>query len=41
MTRGQIERYQAESIARAYLKPIAKHSQNQQTKAKQPEGVTA
>lgn len=41
MTREQIERYQAESIARAYLKPIAKHSQNKQTKTKQPEGVTA
>lgn len=41
MTREQIERYQAESIARAYLKPIAKHSHNQQTKTKQPEGVTA
>lgn len=41
MTREQIERYQIESVMRASLKPIAKHSQNQQTKAKQPEGATA
>lgn len=34
-------RYQAESVARAKLPPIAKHSQNQQTKTKQPEGATA
>ncbi|HED2944878.1 MULTISPECIES: hypothetical protein [Citrobacter] len=39
MTREQIARYQAESVARANLKPIAKHSQNQQTK--QPERATA
>ncbi|MDC7312674.1 hypothetical protein QIV32_05145 [Enterobacter ludwigii] len=33
MTREQIVRYQAESVKRANLPPIAKHSQ---TKTKQP-----
>lgn len=41
MTRDQIARYQAESVMRATLPPVAKHSQNQQTKTKQPEGVAA
>ncbi|AUJ81354.1 hypothetical protein CWI88_10010 [Enterobacter cancerogenus] len=33
MTRDQIIRYQAESVKRAYLPPLAKHSQ---TKTNQP-----
>ncbi|WP_194432986.1 hypothetical protein [Klebsiella pneumoniae] len=40
MTREQIVRYQAESIKRANLPPVAKHSQNQ-TKTKQPLGEAA
>ncbi|HGY4928910.1 MAG: hypothetical protein E6314_00190 [Enterobacter sp.] len=39
MTSEQIIRYQAESVMRAKLQPVAKHSQNQQTK--QPERATA
>lgn len=38
MTRDQIIRYQAESVKRANLPPIAKHSQ---TKNKQPERAAA
>lgn len=30
MTRDQIARYQAESVARAKQPPVAKHSQNKQ-----------
>ncbi|MGS0047806.1 hypothetical protein [Escherichia coli] len=30
MTRADIEKYQAESVKRANLPPIAKHSQNKQ-----------
>jgi hypothetical protein len=37
MTREQINRYQMESVMRAFLKPIAKHSK-QKTKPKQPAG---
>ncbi|EHF4941708.1 hypothetical protein ACUA1R_000128 [Enterobacter hormaechei] len=33
-------RYQAESVKRASLQPVAKHSQNQ-TKTKQPERAAA
>ncbi|MDU4299176.1 MAG: hypothetical protein E7I28_23790 [Enterobacter asburiae] len=33
MTRVDVERYQAESVKRAYLSPVAKHSQ---TKTNQP-----
>ncbi|MBC1185892.1 hypothetical protein HII27_09195 [Kluyvera sp. SCKS090646] len=40
MTREQIIRYQAESVMRARLPPVAKHSQNQ-TKAKQPNRAAA
>lgn len=40
MTREQIVRYQAESVKRANLPPVAKHSQNQ-TKTKQPERAAA
>ncbi|HBR0482413.1 hypothetical protein ACNSPR_24020 [Klebsiella pneumoniae] len=40
MTREQIVRYQAESVKRANLPPVAKHSQNQ-TKTKQPLGEAA
>lgn len=39
MTSEQIIRYQAESVMRAKLPPVANHSQNQQTK--QPERATA
>ncbi|MEP6457335.1 hypothetical protein [Citrobacter freundii] len=39
MTRDQIIRYQAESVKRASLPPVAKHSQ--QTKTKQPERAAA
>ena len=35
MTRADFEKYQAESVKRANLPPIAKHGQNKQTK--QPE----
>ncbi|EFT2697628.1 TPA: hypothetical protein SI386_004672 [Escherichia coli] len=38
MTPDQIARYQAESVKRANLPPVAKHSQ---TETKQPEGVAA
>lgn len=38
MTRDQIIRYQAESVKRAYLPPVAKHSQ---TKTKQPQKEAA
>ncbi|ELT3493874.1 hypothetical protein [Citrobacter freundii] len=38
MTRDQIIRYQAESVKRAYLPPIAKHSQ---TKTKQSQKEAA
>lgn len=40
MTRDQIARYQAESVARAKQPPVAKHSQNQ-TKTKKPERAAA
>jgi len=38
MTRDQIARYQAESVLRAKMPPVAKHSQ---TKTKQPLGEAA
>jgi len=38
MTRGQIARYQAESVMRAKMPPVAKHSQ---TETKQPLGEAA
>ncbi|WIK22278.1 hypothetical protein OI909_12430 [Enterobacter asburiae] len=38
MTRDQIIRYQAESVKRAYLSPVAKHSQS---KNKQPQKEAA
>ena len=38
MTREQIIRYQAESVMRAKMPPVAKHSQN---KTKQPLGEAA
>ncbi len=41
MTRGQIARYEGKSVKRANLPPVAKHSQNQQTKTKQPERAAA
>lgn len=40
MTRDQIVRYQAESVKRANLPPVAKHSQQQQ-KTKQTAGEAA
>lgn len=40
MTSEQIIQYQAESVMRAKLPPVAKHSQNQ-TKAKQPKRAAA
>lgn len=40
MTRADFEKYQAESVKRASLPPVAKHSQNQ-TKTKQPLGEAA
>lgn len=40
MTSEQIIRYQAESVMRANLPPVAKHSQNQ-TKTKQPKRAAA
>ncbi|HIG8487916.1 TPA: hypothetical protein ACYEL7_001120 [Klebsiella pneumoniae] len=40
MTMADFERYQAESVKRASLPPVAKHSQNQ-TKTKQPLGEAA
>ncbi|HDC4520925.1 TPA: hypothetical protein O8T94_000698 [Enterobacter kobei] len=38
MTRDEITRYQAESVKRASMPPIAKHSQ---TKTKQPQKEAA
>ncbi|WP_369521227.1 hypothetical protein [Escherichia coli] len=38
MTRGQIARYQAESVMRAKMPPVAKHSQ---TKTNQPQKEAA
>ncbi|MGQ4865646.1 hypothetical protein [Enterobacter kobei] len=38
MTRDQIIRYQAESVMRAKMPPVAKHSQ---TKTKQPQKEAA
>ena len=38
MTRDQIARYQAESVMRAKMPPVAKHSQNQ---TKQPQKEAA
>lgn len=38
MTRADFERYQAESVKRVYLPPIAKHSQ---TKTNQPQKEAA
>ncbi|HHH4560067.1 hypothetical protein L8S99_11110 [Enterobacter roggenkampii] len=38
MTSEQIERYQAESVKRAYLPPVAKHSQ---AKTNQPQKEAA
>lgn len=38
MTREQVARYQAESVKRAYLPPVAKHSQ---TKTNQPQKEAA
>lgn len=40
MTRADVERYQAESVKRAMLPPVAKHSQQQQ-KTKQTAGEAA
>lgn len=40
MTFTDFLRYQAESVKRANLPPVAKHSQNQ-TKTKQPERAAA
>lgn len=40
MTHDQIARYQSESVMRAKMPPVAKHSQNQ-TKTKQPLGEAA
>ncbi|HDG1667075.1 TPA: hypothetical protein PFE31_001318 [Kluyvera ascorbata] len=40
MTREQITRYQAESVMRAKLPPVAKYSQNQ-TKPNQPKRAAA
>ncbi|MGK0951974.1 hypothetical protein ACRE6W_06725 [Klebsiella pneumoniae] len=40
MTMADFERYQAESVKRASMPPVAKHSQNQ-TKTKQPLGEAA
>jgi len=40
VTREQINRYQAESVMRAMLPPVTKHSQNQ-TRTKQPERAAA
>lgn len=34
------QRYEAESVARAHMKPIAKHSKPKK-QAKQPEGASA
>lgn len=33
MTRADIEKYQAESVKRASMPPVAKHSQNKPTSA--------
>ncbi|RFS78989.1 hypothetical protein D0U00_11750 [Leclercia adecarboxylata] len=41
MTREQIARYEGESVKRANMPPVAKHSHNQQTKTKQPERAAA
>ncbi|WP_312998248.1 hypothetical protein [Leclercia sp.] len=38
MTRADIEKYQAESVMRAKMPPVAKHSQ---TNTKQPERAAA
>ncbi|UJC65276.1 hypothetical protein J4G41_15250 [Enterobacter cloacae] len=38
MTRDEITRYQVESVKRASMPPVAKHSQ---TKTKQPERAAA
>lgn len=38
MTRSDFEKYQAESVKRASMPPVAKHSQ---TKTKQPERAAA
>jgi hypothetical protein len=38
MTRADFEKYQAESVKRASLPPVAKHSQN---KTKQPQKEAA
>ncbi|HGH3373454.1 hypothetical protein AB4K05_17800 [Kluyvera sp. STS39-E] len=40
MTREQIIQYQAESVMRAKLPPVAKHSQNQ-NKTKHPKRAAA
>lgn len=40
MTREQIAKYQAESVMRSKMPPVAKHSQNQ-TKTTQPERAAA
>ncbi|QLV88330.1 hypothetical protein HV265_15730 [Citrobacter sp. RHBSTW-00678] len=40
MTTQQRERYEFESVKRASMPPVAKHSQNQ-TKTKQPLGEAA
>ncbi|WP_179154248.1 hypothetical protein [Citrobacter freundii] len=40
MTRDQIVRYQAESVKRASMPPVAKHSQNQ-TNTNQPQKEAA
>ncbi|HCI6326505.1 MULTISPECIES: hypothetical protein [Klebsiella] len=40
MNLTESQRYEAESVARANLPPVAKHSQNQ-TKTKQPLGEAA
>lgn len=40
MTRDQIIRYQAESVKRANMPPVAKHNLNQ-TKTKQPKRAAA
>lgn len=40
MTRDQIVKYQAESVKRANMPPVAKHNLNQ-TKPKQPKRAAA
>lgn len=39
MARTEFQQYEAESVARARMNPIAKHSKPKQ--AKQPEGASA